>query len=304
MKCKIWAAALILLTVNCGGSDIEKNSDGSLGITEAVPETRLSGFFEQEGTRVYFEARSHTIPFHPENSESRPRETDVRFLDSAGRQFIIDAGGHALIDDAWPFEVDLTGVDQQDRQHHLDLLLPLSKALAKHEVSPDLVLERDKLVGIARGVAEIREERVEKSFSPTSISVGGGGPISCNCEHEVEIRKKGAFIKSDTWADHSAILLKVVSVGTSSRSLLGTISTSNHGTSAADGSMSTKCSRSFSRTSNITDLEYEPCSTAYPVHVCNDDTYLQYMAIHDGTSPTDRSTCSAWGIRTSAPDCW
>ncbi len=97
-------------------------------------------------------------------------------------------------------------------------------------------------------------------------------------KYEVKIRRKQ--IVGGYTPEHSALLVNFYN---GSGKYLGQFQSCNHGTCAGNSAMSTRCSKTFS-SNNAIGLVDKVCDTftSYRVHVCHDDTRIQYLAYKNG----------------------
>lgn len=139
--------------------------------------------------------------------------------------------------------------------------------------------------------------------------------LSGNYIHRVQIRWVDCCW---VWGHHSAVFLEILD---SNYGWVAGISTRNHGREATDGSMSTVngCPKTFTGRSaaspNFQPFAYTDtfltgdaggCWTSYGTgsgqHVCNDDSYAQYLNIKYDTAAY-WSTCNDSTLRQWAPSC-
>lgn len=314
------AARMLLLAMLSACAVDTDNSinapDGVLMLNVVDPGLGISGEFRKGDRKIVFEAVVGPTQNPKNNSEWVPYEVDVRFSDDTLKPFIVDFGGHTAINPTWSHHIDTDNLDDFNRNTSFWLVQEAMTALQSTSVDSKLEHAKNRLTSVGQRVAQYAT--ASNDMFPQQLASGvqayhlrpqagtvGSGPISCNCEHELDIRTKAAF-----WVtpyEHSAVWLRVYSITPGKRTMVGSMSTSNHGTSATDGSMSTKCSSKVSRRNNLTGVEYEPCSTSWGFgkdnHFCNDDTVLEFEAFRNGFV-SSRATCSDASNRYYAPSCW
>lgn len=136
-----------------------------------------------------------------------------------------------------------------------------------------------------------------KDFSTENQTQGKMSIASSSYTHEVAIRRKRAF---GVVFEHSAIRLRIYQTGSN---LVAQYSTCNHGTCATDSSMSTKCIRTLFKpdlTFYLWDLMCDYWGYPYGSHLCNGDTYQEYLSIKNSQS-IDWGVCGT--ARLYAPNC-
>lgn len=168
-----------LLIIGCAMGTPETNQttqglkDG-LTIFYASVEEGVSGVYQEDGTRVYFEVlRGEEMTTWLEDPSSPRWEMDLRFLDTQGLHFYSAIGGH-VIDPTWnedlryAGEVEASSFSPRDRIMRQDsrlLLVKLAKAIADEEFAPELNAEKRRILTCA---ADIGKEAVnnQKTFTP------------------------------------------------------------------------------------------------------------------------------------------
>jgi hypothetical protein len=277
-----------------------------------LPGERLSGTFGGAQDAILWEAIRGPATDPDNDPDAPPFEIDIRITTPQGNPLVVEVGGHSFMDPSW---ADGPGVlvepDQADR--FFRVVAGFASALAVGEFPSGFEPEQRRLLDAAtaavEGLTSSSEDPGEALADEPTVEtvtkalVVGSGAMSCNCQHEVRIRKKPAFVKNSIF-DHSAIWLNVYSVVSGKKKLVGTFASCNHGTCASSSSMNTNCTKTFSKSTNeVTFLAYEACPTLYilwaliipgalPVgHVCNDDTIVQYAAIKNSPSAPSILTC-------------
>lgn len=293
--------SIVLVLPACGptgasapqGVDVEA-ANGNLTIATDYEHMALTGTYEKDGRFVTFETRrgapTSTAEFEAPDPDAPPFEYDIRFLDWNDGVFYTQLGGDGYLDPTWANHPDLPKTELAER--------PIAFAMAREAV----ILLEDELIDPAFDPeAEGLLDLASTSFAPDmpdevdpldddNAGVTPPKERSTTYHNNLFIRRKDALF-SGSPADHSALWLKVY-LGSMK---ISETATSNHGTSASSSTMTTACSTNvdFSAPIKLADLV---CTTPYfpvgfGVHVCNDDTYVEYdEAKHLYTST--RSECS------------
>lgn len=293
-------------------------------VVDALPDLSLAvTAFSQDGTTVTVETRRGlAIPDERRAADPSlpPFEMDIRFLDSDGFPFLTILGGHAPIEASWdvPSYGDESEITAERAASQYAVAAGLIAAVdgSDFALSPetaDWKPERDLLVKVAAPAVEdasmIRHfDDVDIAREPRLRVRSNAAVITSNSSATnvyrwtVQVHKKGAFFENNVYGDHSATVTRSLS---KAGVVQQTRVTSNHG--AAANTMSAWCSSASTSTNMPKSLPASAeCATGYGFtsgkHVCNDDTYIQYITIRDKMSvdPT-RGTCADSTLRRYAP---
>jgi hypothetical protein len=232
-------------------------------------------------------------------------EIIVRFLDEDGDVFIL-VGGDAPVDESHTPRATIG-----DRLEHFRLARAVAEELADVQFPDEFIPEQQILVDAGLLVTDdflhadtIPAEHDRAVDSDTGVGLGRVGEITTppseagSWTHYAQIRRKGAW--DVNLVDHSALLLYTYY----NNSLVAWRASSNHGTVASSGTMTTKCGSSWGgRSTQWPPWREDACYTPYGVHVCNNDTYMQYAMARD------QADISGWnwrcyGLMPGAPSCY
>lgn len=239
-------------------------------------------------------------------------EIDIRLTDEDGTVFFVQTGGDTPIDTEWQASYD----DNQNSLLKGDKVKKnpaktfgaagkMLKSLKKLKFKNDLLPEQAAIAGIIPIIESgLVTEKLTVELPSGSDSEFAVMASASSYIHTIEIRTKPIW-----WSlglgEHSGTLAKFYN---SSGILYTMWSACNHGTCPA--AMTLKCRGTFYARYSM--LSVVNCTTPYfagpivtGVHVCNDDTYIQYWKVKNNAQPsTTGGTCGDGTFRTKAPSCW
>lgn len=219
-----------------------------------------------------------------------PYALDIRILDENKIPFLIqnngvnqDAGG----------DVDWASVqenpDEDVRQKAIEMLpnaiRHMRAALADetHENTAILNLSdenRWEIVAILDLMRSVTEDLPKRGFRESSSAREKTMSTSYQ-QYRYEVTIKRKQIVNGYTPEHSALLVNFYN--NTSGKYLGQFQSCNHGTCAGSSAMSNRCSKTFTSDKSIGIVD-KVCDTftPYGVHVCHDDTRIQYLAFRNG----------------------
>lgn len=248
-------------------------------------------FLASDGGLVSFETLRGD-DYISDDPDSPPYRADVRFLDSAGRAFLLGVTGSAVIEPEWHSMVT-QDLDGPDRVADFVRARAAASALSSVEVHSSLAFEHRMLVELGGSLDD------EDLFDAESAGARDAAFLK-----KVDVFKKDQPLE-DLYGyvvDHSALRYRVFQAG----DLLTTRVTCNQGICADTGGMGLHCTSNIESSTADYPFQTEPCSTPYGPkdgsHLSNDVSYLQMKAVVAGTLPDDAS-CSDDFLRENAPSC-
>ncbi len=320
--------ALLMTTtcfgIGCGGEDqpmqssvfvlpgLPAEASTTDGVTIAKFAGRVVGSFRENGHHVFFEAIDagpRPAEFISVGGESL-EQIDSRFIDADGHPFVVEAGGHDLADASWRTDSrEATLIDEAARARDFVLVEHAVRQLALRD---DRDAPIDAIVNLGTFVASDAKS-ARRDDRPGLVHTAGAS-LCTGYRHDATIRWANCCW---SWGQHSALLVRSYSGG---GALAGVWSSSNHGRSATDPSMTDACTWSSpSGRANLQPPMYSypsdtffgapggGCPTAYGLlgsqHVCNDDTLAELLNVKSNGLGT-WSTCADGVLRASRPGCY
>jgi hypothetical protein len=272
---------------------------------------RLAGSFAQGGRVIYFEAeRGEENPRPAMNELDLPRfSVDARFMDAAGKTFILSGGGGEVARPDWDPEADDS--DPEERTKDLALVVKFADELTLLGAMPGLDYELEKLAQLAE----------ELRGMDLVVKPSGDVPYACTpgYEHDMTIRYKAAF--DLPIGNHSAVRLDSWYLNTFCTWVYqGYQESCNDGTCATALSMADLCywnspirSTKWPAFQVYTAYENGSCSSFYNPwstlggHNCNDDTYFQGYNIRNNAyylaASGPSGICTDGTTHSYAPNC-
>jgi hypothetical protein len=280
----------VLLTLGCSvGTSEQSDTTGTLAeglvVESATAKEGLRGSFTLDGRVVHFEAiRGEKNPTGGLDEAPPEYAIDARFTDSDGRSIILSGGGDALMQEGW--ETQEQDADPESRPLYLAMLPDVVDALSATELPADVSLELASLVELGGSMRD-----VELVVEPEGQT---GHACATGYMHNMTFRNKVAF---DIAGNHTAVRLDSWYLNEACTWIYqGWRQSCNHGTCAADASMSDFCNwwspmRSYQWPVFQRHMAgSSACSTPYSAfsttgnHNCNDATYFQGYNIRLNTT--------------------
>ena len=264
----------------------------------------VTGSFSAGTETIYFEV-VRGGPNDSADADAPPYGLDIRIMDRDHTPFVLRTNGTTPMKAAWygdTLQAESQPIDVEARQRAFALFPRAARALRAYTTEhPDSQPEIAGLIELLTfftveelhdidGVPERPGIAQPQAAAPTQYS------------HKATIRKKRSNINLP-WREyeHSAVLLQIYKPG---GALLTSWETSNHGTAATSSLMSSKCSKTFTKTHisfNVWDIMCESYGSVWPAtHLCNNDTRQEYLSIKY-SSTKNWGVC--WGYMKYAPDC-
>lgn len=262
-----------------------------LNLYKTVPGDEVCGGYREGDHSVSFHAISGEDLILGENTfdpDAPAYEVSARFIDMGGHSFVM-ALGHDERNATWS-DVEPELVSAYDGENRdTDLALAVKTATA---------LRNALAQGFDVEIETMEQRSYTASLTPEQVAARDGvqyvaeqiRPKASVYTYWIQIRKKDAFSSGNenNKFDHSAIWFQIKDP--SGRKMLDLV-TSNHGT-AAD-LLNPHCQVTYYKTYGYTpNVQMLPCDryNTYGLHVCNDDTYVQYYQARLGV--TYSSVCT------------
>jgi hypothetical protein len=264
-------------------------------------ETGITGLFKADGQSIRYETRRGPrtpLVLRRGDPATPPYEIDVRFLDSQGRLFLVQYGGHGPVDDSWTpgvIETKLAlnpATDEEARSNFKAAEKALS-ALQSIRFDKRYAPEYAALVGLLPMVREMEVPSKSEDISLAPFSSAS----TCTYKNKVDVRYQPCCAPL---AQHSATIASNISTGgTTTQAWVSC----NHGTCASQ--MSSSSGTWTSAANRCTLPSIAPlCATPYGLicgmHVCNDDSWVQMMTVELNGCPA-APTCNDCSLRIKAP---
>lgn len=292
--------SVVLLLCKVNNLSAKTKSEKPLLQVKILPAGKISGSFTENGRTIYFETQKG-LANPDDDPDAPPFELDIRIMDGRRAPFMVQTAGHRPMEEKWYEEqkaFENTPINEEERSTDFSMLPSMIKSLKsynkKHKRTRWEIKEIIKL--LMSVVNENVFDETDDSFTENQVQEKAT-MASSSFDHQVTIRKKKAF---GIIFEHSAIRLRIYKTY---GSLLLQHSTCNHGTCATSTSMSSKCTKTFTK-SNLTiylwDLMCDYWGYPYGSHLCNGDTYQEYLSVKNGQS-IDWGVCGT--ARLYAPDC-
>ena len=253
----------------------------------------LSGSFsagiEKFTLKLY--AASQTIP--PTLTRPRMVSTFVSWI-ATTRPSSYQTVGSAPITATWyadTLKAESQPIDVENRQRAFALFPKAARALRAYTAEhPESEFQVAGLIEVLDYFINVEELHDIEGAPDASAKVRAAA--TAQYSHKVTIKKKRSNINLPRREyEHSALILQIYK---QNGALLSSWHTSNHGTAATSSSMSTKCSKTFTKTNvsfNVWDIMCESYRSVWPVqHLCNDDTRQEY---YRSRTPRQRTGASA-----------
>lgn len=302
-KLCLLAMALGLICFFAAGSLAENEKKGSSTLEfKILTEKNIYGSFSSKSGRIlHFEAirgEANDLNIDP---EAPLFVLDIRILDDKFQPFLVRTGGARPLDPWWyEDQKELEKKEEQEsgscfsstqeEERLLDFLAVPELAM---ELKDFQIRSRNKLWIISELIVFSEEVDIgdlyDQNFSDKNEQKMTFS-ATYYYKHRGKIKWK-SINNAGGLANHSAFSLEIYS---SSGALKYKIYTCNHGTCASDYSMITACSKEWLRTNTKIYIWDKMCDglTPYGVHVCHDDTELQYYS----TKNQNFDGAKAWSI--------
>lgn len=315
-----WVVTLCITLVMAGSGcmSVPPAPVGTTTLETADPDRGvLVGTYTWNGTLIHFEARrgGPNPPIMLALDPNAPRyAVDARVCDANSRCFLLQGGGHAMVDESWAESARFTDApDPAESLKNNQAAWYMATDFSTTTTFQGLEDLRDALITLGRANPPEEWPTVDVAQGPDGVAVSSVVPMN-SFTHQFEV----------WWAplygfEHSSTRTRALA---SNGVTLTAVSTCNHGSCAGTSGMARSCARSFSNRPSSIPIASN-CSTTWGLgvpcagdgccgtgygfgagqHVCNDDSRLQRDMVV-ANALVCANYCGDSSLAGWAPSCW